>query len=41
MPFVIVLYSKHLRDMKCIVRNLEVMGSNPGQVEPGMCGTSV
>ena len=30
-----------LRDMKCTVRDLEVMGSNPGQVKLEVRGTSV
>ena len=31
---------EHLRDMKHAVHDREVMGLNPGQVEPGMLGTS-
>ena len=30
-----------LRNMKCTVHDLVVMGSNPSQVELGMCSTSV
>ena len=30
-----------LRDMKCTVHDPEVMGSNSGWVELGMCSTSV
>ena len=31
----------HLRDMKCTVHDLEVMGLNPGWVELGVHSTSV
>ena len=31
---------EHLRDMKCAVCDLEVMGLNPGRVELGLLSTS-
>ena len=30
-------YSEHLRDMKCTVDDLEVVGSKPGWFELGVC----
>ena len=33
--------NEHLRDMKCTIHDLEVMGSNPGWVELWVCSTSV
>ena len=35
------LRRRYLRDMKCTVRDLEVMGSNPDWVELGVHSTSV
>ena len=35
------LTRRRLRDMKCTVHDLEVMGWNPGQVELGVRSTSV
>ena len=35
------LHDWHLRDMKCTVHDLEVMGSNPYLLELGMRSTSV
>ena len=33
-------YDEHFREIKCTVHDLEVMGSNPGQVELGIHSTS-
>ena len=35
------LRRQHLRDMKCTVRDLEVMGSNPSRAELGVHRSSV
>ena len=35
------LRQRHLRDIKCTVHDLEVMGSNTGRVELGLHSTSI
>ena len=35
------LRKRRLKDMKCTVHDLEVMHSDPSQIELGVCSTSV
>ena len=34
-------YEEHLRDMKCIVRDLETVGLDPGRFKVGVCSAFV